>query len=125
MNENKQTAENFNAEGTNQERKGTITIVRISDCLEMIRDESGILYPSDALYFFVSKGGNVRHALRDAIGVLKTEKDKTHAVLKYKEFEVSFGRDEKFVDILDYIYAVDDFMKSQTISSNPNFSPLP
>ncbi len=88
----------------------------------MVKDTTGIVYDTSVLHFLVPKGVNVRHALRDAMGVLKTEKDKTHAVLKYKEFEVSFGRDEKFVDILDYIYAVDDFMKSQTISSNSNFS---
>ena len=122
MNKNVSTSKDFNVNEAEEVRTTTIEIVKVSPNLEMIKDNTGIIYDSSALHFFVSKGGNVRHALRDAMGVLKTEKDKTHAVLKYKEFEVSFGRDEKFVDILDYIYNVDDFMKNQTLSSNSNFS---
>ena len=109
----------------NQTITTTIEIIKISPDLEMIKDTTGTFYDLGSLHFIVPKGGNVRHALRDAIGYLKTQKDKTHAVLKYKEFEVSFGRDEKFADILDYIYSVDEFMKNRTILSNSNFSPLP
>lgn len=123
MNKNQPTSKDFNIEDANQGRTTTIEIVKISPDLEMFKDNTGIIYDSNTLHFFVPKGANVRHALRDAMGVLKTQKDKIYAVLKYKEFEVSFGRDEKFADILGYIYAVEDFMKSQ-FSTNPNFSPL-
>ncbi|MBQ7798348.1 MAG: hypothetical protein IJ371_04425 [Clostridia bacterium] len=115
----------LNIEQANQEKVVSIKFVKISEDLEMIKDESGIICGPDVLYFYVSKGGKVRHALRDAMGVLKTQKDKSHAILKYKEFEVSFGRDEKLIDILGYIYAIEDFMKNQAILSNPNFSPRP
>ena len=56
------------------------------------------------------------------MGYLKTHKDKSYAILKYKEIETSFGRDETFADILGFIYAVDDFMKDLVAGvNNPNF----
>lgn len=109
---NELTEKDFNNEEANQTRT-TIEIVKISPDLEMIKDTTGTIYDLKSLHFFVSKGGNVRHALRDAMGILKTQKDKSHAVLKYKEFETSFGRDEEFADILGYIYAVEEFMRLQ------------
>jgi len=120
MNKNRPVEKDFNIEESNQETEVLIKIVKISEDLEMIKDESGVIYEPDTLHFYVPKGGKVRHALRDAMGYLKSQKDKSKAVFKYKEFEVSFRRDEKFADVLGFIYAVDEFMQMQIV--NPNFS---
>jgi len=122
MNKNEPIAKDFNIEEANQVEV-PIKVVRISNDLEMIKDNTGTIHDPDVLYFYVSKGGNVRHALRDAMGVLKTQKDKFQAVLKYNGVEVSFGRDEKYLDILDYIYAIEEFLdNSKNYENNPNFT---
>lgn len=116
MNNDKATSKDFNIEEVNQIKTTTIEIVKISSNLEMIKDNTGIIYDLGSLHFIVPKGGNVRRALRDAMEYLQTQKDQICAVLKYKEFEVSFRRDEKFADVLGYVYAVEEFIKIQAIS---------
>lgn len=113
----------INITDNNEVKSTTIEIVKVSENVEMIKDSTGILYDPSVLYFIATKGVRARLALRDAMNVLKAEKDTTKAVLKYKEFEVSFGRDENFADVLGYIYALEDFMKNQAAHlSSPNFS---
>ena len=56
----------------------------------MIKDNTVIMCDFVTLHFSVSKGGNVRQALRGVARVLETQKDKSKAVLKSKEFEMSF-----------------------------------
>ena len=105
-------------------RVATIEIVKLSANLEMIKDNSGVVYDSSVLHFLVPKGAKVRYALREAMEVLKTQTDKTSAVLKYKEFEVSFGKDEEFAELMDYICEVEDFMKKQAVLSHSKFSAI-
>ena len=59
-------------------RVATIEIVKLSANLEMIKDNSGVVYDSSVLHFLVPKGAKVRYALREAMEVLKTQTDKTY-----------------------------------------------
>ena len=124
MNKNELTAKNFNIEEANQIRTTTIEIVKISSDLEMIKDNSGMIFDSSIVHFIVPKDGKIVDAVKDAIGYLKTQKDKTRAELRYKGIEVPFTRDSKIMEILDLICAIEEFIESD-FSTNPNFSPLP
>ena len=123
MNENQPTSKDFNIEEANGVRTTTIEIVKISTDLEMIKDNSGTIYDLETLHFIVPKGGKIVDAVKDAMGYLKTQKDKTKAELKYKGIEVSFTRDDKIKEILDRICAINDFIEND-FSANLNFSPL-
>ena len=123
MNENQLTSKDFNIEEANGVRTTTIEIVKISTDLEVIKDNSGTIYDLETLHFIVPKGGKIVDAVKDAMGYLKTQKDKTKAELKYKGIEVPFTRDDKIKEILDRICAINDFIEND-VSANLNFSPL-
>ena len=123
MNENQLTSKDFNIEEANGVRTTTIEIVKISTDLEVIKDNSGTIYDLETLHFIVPKGGKIVDAVKDAMGYLKTQKDKTKAELKYKGIEVPFTRDDKIKEILDRICAINDFIEND-FSANLNFSPL-
>ena len=124
MNKNQLTSKDFNIEEANEVRTATIEIIKISPDLEMIKDATGTIYDLDTIHFFVPKGGKIVDAVKDAMGYLKTQKDKTRAELKYKGIEVPFTRDSKIKEILDLICAIEEFIEND-FSTNPNFSPLP
>ena len=123
MNKNLPTSKDFNMQDANEVRTTTIEIVKISPDLEMIKDSSGTIFDIDTLHFFVPQGGKIVDAVKDAMGYLKTQKDKTKAMLKYKGIEIPFTRDDKIIQVLDRIAAIESFIEND-YSSNPNFSPL-
>jgi len=123
MNKNLPTSKDFNMQDANEVRTTTIEIVKISPDLEMIKDSSGAIFDIDTLHFFVPQGGKIVDAVKDAMGYLKTQKDKTKAMLKYKGIEIPFTRDDKIIPVLDRIAAIESFIEND-YSSNPNFSPL-